>query len=151
MYKEEINSMDVISFTILLEYLYKKFVVTFILCLIGAFIKESIGGTTKPKRLNPKRIMASSVLASVLMCAVIDYFSFSFSIYAAITVIVGIWSPQILDAILSAKFMKRLAKNMLKSVKDPIANAIADTVDETDDKKEGEKKERDDHPPSKQS
>ena len=145
--------MEAISITILLEYLYKKFVVTFILCLIGAFIKETIGGTSKQKQINPKRVLASSILASALMCAVIDYFTFSFSIYAVLTLIVGIWSPQILDAILSAKFMKRLAKNILKSIRDPIANAIADTVDETDKdkqkKKEG-KEEKDDHPPSKQ-
>lgn len=146
--------MEAISITILLEYLYKKFVVTFILCLIGAFIKETIGGTSKQKQLNPKRILASSILASALMCAVIDYFTFSFSIYAVLTLIVGIWSPQILDAILSAKFMKRLAKNILKNLKDPVANAIADTVDETDKddkrKNEGTKEEKDDHPPSKQ-
>ena len=147
--------MECISLSILLEYLYKKFVVTFILCLIGAFIKETIGGTAdSPRMINPRRLLASSILCSAFMCAVIDYFKFSFSIYTILTLIAGMWSSQLLDAFLNAKFMKRLLKNILKSIKDPLANALADTVNETDTQKKKEeeegKEEKDDHPPSKQ-
>lgn len=135
--------MDLISITMLLEYLYKKFAVTFILCLIGSFIKDSTGKDTKLKRLDPKRILSSAVFASVLMCAVVDYVNMPFSIYIAVTVIAGIWSPRILDMVLNIKFMKRVFKNLFKSVSDPVAKAVGQAVDDMD-KEDNDKKDEDD-------
>lgn len=138
--------MNSISFAMLLEYLYQKFIVTFILCLIGSFIKESIGGTTKPTRLNPLRILVSALFASILMCAVVDYIDLPFSIYALIAVVVGIWSPQLLQTVMNAKVMKRFTKNLFKQVSDPIAKAAVATAEELEKKEkeeESKNKERD--------
>ena len=140
--------MDSISFAMLLEYLYQKFIVTFILCLIGSFIKESIGGTTKPTRLNPLKILVSALFASILMCAVVDYIDLPFSIYALIAVVVGIWSPQLVQTVMNAKFMKRFTRNFFKQVSDPIAKAAVAAAEELDKENKDEDEGDDESPPS---
>lgn len=122
--------MDLISFTVLLEYLYKKFIVTFILCLIGSFLRESLGGSTKITQISPTRITSSAVFGSIIMCALLEYIKVPFSIYACITIVVGIWSPQLLQLVMDANIMKKFTKNLLKQVKDPIAKAIVSTEQE---------------------
>lgn len=136
--------MDIISFGILLEYLYKKFVVTFILCLIGAFIKETMN-TAKLNKLNATRTLASAVLASALMCALIDYVKIPFSIYAVITIVAGIWAPTLLKLIMNINFMKTLIKNIFKNMKDPVVKGLSSTIEELDkeDAKTDNKKEDD--------
>lgn len=123
--------MDIITIGILLEYLYKKFVVTFILCLIGAFIKETMN-TVRLNKLNATRLLASTVLAAALMCALIDYVKIPFSIYAVISIVSGIWAPTLLKLILNITFMKTLIKNIFKNIKDPVAKGLSNTIEELD-------------------
>lgn len=124
--------MDAISVSILLEYLYKKFVVTFIMCLIGAFLRESVK-TVKQTKLNTRKTLASAILASVLMCALIDYISIPFSIYTVLTIITGMWSHTLLNLLLNVKIMKVLLKNIFKNIKDPVMQGLSDTMEELDD------------------
>lgn len=121
--------MDVISLSILLEYLYRKFMVTFILCLIGATIRESLN-TVKLTKINVKKLLASVVVASVIMCAVVDYVRIPFSIYTVACIIFGIWSPTILKFIMHSKFMALLLSKIFKRVGDPVIKAAIDTMDE---------------------
>ena len=124
--------MDAISVSILLEYLYKKFVVTFIMCLIGAFLRESVK-TVKQTKLNTRKTLASAILASVLMCALFDYISIPFSIYTVLTIITGMWSHTLLNLLLNVKIMKVLLKNIFKNIKDPVMQGLSDTMEELDD------------------
>ena len=128
--------MDLISFTVLLEYLYKKFIVTFILCLIGSFIRESLGGSTKITQISPTRITGSAVFGSIIMCALLEYIKVPFSIY---------------------NIMKKFTKNLLKQVKDPIAKAIVSTeqeianeIEKDNDEQKEENKNSDGDPPQDQ-
>lgn len=149
--------MDLISFTVLLEYLYKKFIVTFILCLIGSFIRESLGGSTKITQISPTRITGSAVFGSIIMCALLEYIKVPFSIYACITIVVGIWSPQLLQLVMDANIMKKFTKNLLKQIKDPIAKAIVSTeqeianeIEKDNDEQKEENKNSDGDPPQDQ-
>ena len=131
--------MDVISLGLLLEYLYDKFVVTFILCLIGGIIRETASSAMKQRKMNASKMMASVVLASALMCALVDYVKVPFSIYTIICILVGIWAPILLKLIMNTKFMARLVSNIAANMKDPIAKGISTALNELDeDVKRGE-------------
>lgn len=125
--------MDVISLGLLLEYLYDKFVVTFILCLIGGIIRETASTAMKQKQMNAKKMMASVVLASALMCALVDYVKVPFSIYAIICILVGIWAPVLLKLIMNTNIMMKLVSNIAANMKDPIAKGISTTINELDE------------------
>ena len=133
--------MNVISFTILLEYLYKKFVVTFILSLIGAFIKETFK-TTKMKKMEPKKMLASAAFSSVLICAFVDYMTIPFGIYVAVTIIVGMWGYQILSVVLNANFMKKFVYNFFKNSSNAIAKSVSETMENTEEEKKKRKNTR---------
>lgn len=125
--------MDVISLGLLLEYIYDKFVVTFILCLIGGIIRETASTAMKHKQMNAKKMMASVVLASALMCALVDYVKVPFSIYTIICILVGIWAPVLLKLIMNTKIMMKLVSNIAANMKDPIAKGISTTINELDE------------------
>lgn len=132
--------MDVISLGLLLEYLYDKFVVTFILCLIGGIIRETASTAMKHKQMNAKKMMASVVLASALMCALVDYVKVPFSIYTIICILVGIWAPVLLKLIMNTKFMMKLVSNIAANMKDPIAKGISTTINELDEDEDRDKR-----------
>lgn len=127
--------MDVISLSILLEYLYKKFMVTFVLCLIGAIIRESLN-TVKLTKIDIKKLLASVVLSSVLMCAIIDYVTIPFSIYAVVCVIFGIWSQTLIKLVMHTKFMTLVIARLFKKFKDPVIEEVLDTIDELNQSQE---------------
>ena len=127
--------MDVISLSILLEYLYKKFMVTFVLCLIGAIIRESLN-TVKLTKINIKKLLASVVLSSVIMCAIIDYVTIPFSIYAVVCVIFGIWSQTLIKLVMHTKFMTLVIARLFKKFKDPVIEEVLDTIDELNQSQE---------------
>ena len=127
--------MDVISLSILLEYLYKKFMVTFVLCLIGAIIRESLN-TVKLTKIDIKKLLASVVLSSVIMCAIIDYVTIPFSIYAVVCVIFGIWSQTLIKLVMHTKFMTLVIARLFKKFKDPVIEEVLDTIDELNQSQE---------------
>lgn len=123
--------MDVISFGILLEYLYRKFITTFVICLIGAMVRESMN-TIKLNMINVKKMISSVVVASAIMCAFVDNIKISFSIYAIACIVVGIWAQPILKLILNTKFMAKLVRRMTLSMKDPLVKGLTSSIDELD-------------------
>ena len=78
--------MDVITLSILLEFLYNKFMVTFILCFIGSIAREAFNAI-KMSRMNIKKLLASTIVASFIICAVLDYVEIPFSIYTVICIV----------------------------------------------------------------
>lgn len=135
--------MDVISLSILLEYLYKKFMVTFVLCLIGAIIRESLN-TVKLTKIDIKKLLASVVLSSVIMCAIIDYVTIPFSIYAVVCVIFGIWSQTLIKLVMHTKFMTLVIARLFKKFKDPVIEEVLDTIDELQQSQENDSADKND-------
>ena len=134
--------MDVISLNILLEYLYKRFVVTFLLCLVGAFIKES----TVSGKMNFLSVLSSTIFSSVLICTLIEYIKVPFSLYAAITLLVGMWSSSLIKLFLNLKFVQSLMKVLVKNISGPASKVLgrmAEEVEEFGEKLEKESKNKD--------
>lgn len=127
--------MDVISFSILLEYLYRKFITTFIICLIGAIVRESVN-TVRLNMINAKKMVASVVVASAIMCAFADHMKIPFSIYTIACLIVGIWAQPILKLILNTKFMIKLLAHVASSMKDPLMKSITNSIDELEEEQD---------------
>jgi len=147
------DSMDVISLNILLEYLYKRFVVTFLLCLVGAFIKES----TVTGKISFTKILSSTIFSSVLICVLMDYVEVPFSLFAAITILVGMWSSSLIKLFLNLKFIQSLGKTLIKNISGPAAKVLERMAEEAENieeklereakrnaEKEKEEKEKDD-------
>lgn len=129
--------MDVISIGVLLEYLYSKFIVTFILCLIGAIVRETMN-TVKLDAMNAKRMISSVVLASALMCALADNVKVPFSLYIIICIIAGLWSQTILKLIMNTKFMIIVLRKFATNIKDPLLKSVSTTIDELESEHESD-------------
>ena len=157
MYKEGIVLND-ITVDVLLEFLYTKFAVTFILCLIGSWIREALKAypskkeeSIKTQIVNIGRMATSTIFSTFLMCACADYVELQFSIYAIICVLCGMWGLAIVNVVMSGKFLSN--SDILKKITDPIIQGAIKTVskeleeqqkelekqqEEADDKKEVE-------------
>lgn len=130
--------VDIISFSIFLEYLYNKFIITFIICLIGSIIRIAVG-VDRFNRINAKKMVASVVVASAIMCVVADNIKISFTIYIVLCMVIGLWAEQILNLIMNTKFMIRLLKKITSSMKDPLVKSISSTIDEMEKEEEQNK------------
>lgn len=129
--------MDVITLSILLEFLYNKFMVTFILCFIGSITREAFNAI-KMSRMNIKKLLASTIVASFILCAVLDYVEIPFSIYTVICIVCGIWSQSVLKTIMHTKFITLCLGRILKKIKEPLIEELSDVIEEMneDEKKD---------------
>lgn len=123
-----------------LEYLYDKFAVTFILCIVGVFIKECIGNVRRNKKFKVKRILSSVIVSTAIMCAIGSNLSLSFEWYALVNILFGAWSNSIASFVLSSKFMTKYIPKFLHNLANPIAKTIADVLEDDDNDKKDSKK-----------
>ena len=134
--------MDSIYLSLLLEYLYNKFAVTFILCLIGAFLKQSTlnSSSRKVSKLKISSLLSPAIFSTVLICAISEYLEVSFSVYAVICVLAGMWSSILLKLFLNINIIKKFIAMFLKNIAGPLSKYSEDIVEELDDidKKEKE-------------
>ena len=131
--------MEQPTFTLLLDYLYSKFAVTFILCIIGVVIKVIITTVNNKQRVSIGKLIASTMFSTFLMCAIGEYIHINFSIYVLLSVVVGMWSTNLVALFLNSKFMSNLTLKYLKKVAGPVAKSISEALDEEDtgDKQDG--------------
>lgn len=124
--------MEQPTFTLLLDYLYSKFAVTFILCIVGVIIKVIITTVNNKQRVSIGKLIASTMFSTFLMCAIGEYIHINFSIYALICVVVGMWSTNLVALFLNSKFISNLTLKYLKKVAGPVAKSISEALDEED-------------------
>lgn len=131
--------MNEFTFDILLEFLYKKFAITFALCVFGSLIRKWF--PTKSTDPNHKKILVGEVLISAvfstfLMCAVADYVNIDlhFEVYAIISIVLGMYGIRIIRLIMDGKFMISFIKNFAKSFANPtlknVVNSASDALSE---------------------
>ena len=106
--------------------------VTFILCLIGAIARETFNAV-KMSKMDIKKLLISIIVASFLLCAIIDYVEIPFSVYTIVCIVCGIWSQSILKLIMHTKFMTLILGRILKKIKEPIIEEIADVIEELEE------------------
>lgn len=136
------DQTGVITLNVLLNWLYQKYVFIFIICLLGAFIRD-IADTYKNKTtINIKKIISSSLICSLILTAIMDYITnISVSLYVLICFFTGLWSLNIIDYVMNWKFVKRVIGRILGSVKNNVANSVAATLDEIDNENKFEEEE----------
>lgn len=133
--------MDSIYLSLLLEYLYNKFAVTFILCLIGAFLKQSTlnSSSRKVSKIKISSLLSPAIFSTILICAISEYLEVSFSVYAVICVLAGMWSSILLKLFLSISFIKKIVAMLLRNIAGPISKYSKEIAEELDDIEKEEK------------
>lgn len=127
--------MNTISVTILLEYIYSKFITTFIMCLMGSFMRETAVLSKKCKKIHISKAILSGFFSSLLVCVVADYIDIPFSMYVVLCVVCGMWGHKLIQLFLTADFIKKILFVLLKNISGPLSK-YADDMNETfnDDK-----------------
>ena len=132
-------SGELITISGLLDYLYSRFAVTYLMCFLGVIISKVLKITIsmdkkKPVTLNVLSLALQGALITVIICAAQDYLRVkSFNLYVMICVFAGIWSPVIIQAITNIKLVKMFIVNITKKAKDPIVSAVGETIDQIED------------------
>lgn len=142
--------MEQPTFTLLLDYLYSKFAVTFILCIIGVAIRLISTAVNNKQRVSRGKLIASTMFSTFLMCAVGEYIHINFSVYVFLCVVVGMWSTKIVSLALDSKFMSKVTLKCLKKVASPVAKSISEALDD-DTKDAANKKSVEEKPEEKDS
>lgn len=140
------DSTNTITLYGLLDYLYNRFAVTYLLCFLGVVIGQSLNIFTNknkiPKPTNAFNISMQGALVTVILCALQDYITIkSMSTYVFLCTFLGIWSPFITKAITNIKVVKALIVNISKHIKDPLITAVSETIGELDENTDSDKKE----------
>ena len=138
--------MNEITVYVLLEFLYNKFAVTFLLCLIGAGTREVFRSTKDKdsKRLDIKKIATSTVFSTFLMCACAEYIDLPFSVYAIASIVCGMWGLALINLVLNGKFINKFLVNVSKKVADPIVKSAVEAASEmTEEDSEDKDKKKD--------
>lgn len=140
--------MGNITFNILLEFLYNRFAVTFIFCLIGSCIREALKTTKKDSKskINIKKIATSTMFSTFLMCACAEYIDLPFGVYAVLSVFGGMWGLVIAELAMNGNFViKFLGKLTKKVITDPIVKNALESASETikEEEEKSSKKEDD--------
>lgn len=122
--------MDSISITLLLDYIYNKYLVTFVLCLMGSFVKELGVVSKNSTKINISRTFVSGLFPSLIICAITDHVEMTFSVYVVVCALCGMWGSYLVQLFLNVNFIKKLLSIVLKNITGPLSKYAAD-LDET--------------------
>lgn len=125
--------MEDLSIDVLLEFLYNRFAVTFLLCTLGSFTREIFLPAKKKKSqlLDIKRIVTSTVFSTFLMCTLADYIDLTFSAYAVLSILCGIWGLMIVQLAVNENFLQKLLLKFAEKLPESIAKSAAKSASET--------------------
>lgn len=140
--------MQDITIDVLLEFLYNRFGVTLVFCLLGSLIRQGLKVTSskkdiKSRMLDMKHMAVSSIFSTFLMCACADYIELQFSIYATFCVICGMWGLALCKIAINGKFMSNLLYSASGKISNPIIKSAVDSASKEleEQQKEEENKE----------
>lgn len=124
--------MEDLSIDVLLEFLYNRFAVTFLLCMVGSLTREMFLPTKKKKSklLNIKRIVTSTVFSTFLMCTFADYIDLTFSAYAVLSILCGIWGLIIVQIAVNENFVMKLLLKLADKIPNSLAKSAAESASE---------------------
>ena len=128
------TTTQLVNFTTLLDYLYNRFLISFLICMIVIIIREYTNNSLIKKEHSTipiTRILCSSILATVLACALIEYIHMTFSLYIVFCILSGVWSDKILKIITNNMVVKIFFKNFLSLITSKeVSEAMDKTIDE---------------------
>lgn len=137
--------MDNYTLGLLLDYLYNKFAVTFILSLVGASMREVfVTNKNRKNHIKISKLFMSAVLVTVLLCALGELYKFNFSVYVLVCVMCGLWGEFIVTKILlNKRVIFNFVINLLKKLGGSFSSAAAETLaEENKNKKSNRKKDK---------
>lgn len=138
--------MEQFTFTLLLDYIYHRFAITFILTLLGVVIRVLMSNVNSKQQVGIGKVVASAMFSTILMCAITELVPFAFTVYVLACVLSGMWSMKIVSLGLDSKFMTKIISKYIKNVAGSMGEAISDALDDeskaekgsNDNNKEGE-------------
>lgn len=124
--------MEELSIDVLLEFLYNRFAVTFLFCMFGSFTREIFLPVKKKKSqmLNIKRIVTSTVFSTFLMCTFADYIELTFSAYAVVSIVCGIWGLIIVQIVVNENFVTKFLLKLVDKIPSPVVKSAAESAEE---------------------
>lgn len=131
--------MEQFTFTLLLDYIYNKFALTFLITILGVVIRTLMSNVSAKQKISIGKVLASTVFSTILMCAIRELIPFTFTVYVLVCVIVGMWSMKIVSLVMDSKFMTKFISKYLKSIAGPVAKSLSDALDDEDDNVDEEK------------
>lgn len=134
--------MDNCTLELLLDYLYNKFAVTFILSLVGASMREVfVTNKNRKNHIKISKLFMSAVLVTVLLCALSELYKFDFSVYVLVCVMCGLWGEFIATKILlNKRVIFNFVINLLKKLGGSFSSAAAETLAEENKNKKSNRK-----------
>lgn len=133
--------MEEFTFTLLLDYLYHRFSITFILTMLGVVIRILMSSVSSKQKVSIGEVLASTMFSTILMCAIAEAIQIAFTLYVLICVVAGMWNTKIVNLAMNSKFMTKLVTKYLKNIAGPVAKTLTDTLD---DENNGVDKSKDD-------
>lgn len=131
--------MEQFTFTLLLDYIYNKFALTFLITILGVVIRTLMSNVSAKQKVSIGKVLASTVFSTILMCAIRELIPFTFTVYVLVCVIVGMWSMKIVSLVMDSKFMTKFISKYLTSIAGPVAKSLSDALDDEDDNVDEEK------------
>ena len=131
--------MEQFTFTLLLDYIYNKFALTFLITILGVVIRTLMSNVSAKQKVSIGKVLASTVFSTILMCAIRELIPFTFTVYVLVCVIVGMWSMKIVSLVMDSKFMTKFISKYLKSIAGPVAKSLSDALDDEDNNVDEEK------------
>lgn len=134
--------MDNYTLGLLLDYLYNKFAVTFILSLVGASMREVfVTNRNRKNHIKISKLLTSAIMVTVLLCALGELYKFDFSVYVLVCVMCGLWGEFIVTRILlNRRIMISFIINLFKKLGGSFSSAAAEALAEEDKNKKSNRK-----------
>ena len=125
-----------------------NYLLTFIFCFIGAFIKETRQGLKGKNKISFINAFTGSILSAFIACAIAKYINLNrIEIYACACVSLGMFGSRIVELMIAANdkniilnFLKNVFKESSNIILKAIGNSIQEQQDESKRKSEARKK-----------
>ena len=132
--------MNDLTFSVLLEFLYNRFAVTFVMCFVGSWMRGVFMNNKNERKIfDIKRVVISTLFSTFLMCACSVYLNLKVEVYILLSVLCGMWGLAIMKLVMSENFLLLLVKNFSKKVADPIVKGTMEAVTQVSEQKDTEK------------
>ena len=125
--------MQEYSTIVILQWLYERYLIVFLLCFLGSFIRDVFDTIVSLSKIDIRKILVSTVFCSIIDTAILDNLSMDIGVYVAICVFTGMWSYDIMRYATNFKFILRFLKYFAKSFMGAAGKSFSDTINDLDD------------------
>ena len=119
----------------LLDFLYNKFMISFIICVFGSFSRDVIDTIKNHTKLNVGVTLVTALFGGVITCMILDIAdNISFGEFVFLAYFIGLWSYQIFNIVTNKKFAKIISIGFNKASKLPkeVTSSIEQIAKEVD-------------------